>query len=390
MSLAVTFNGMRVTRLSLWVPWRGVWCADCDLDLDNLSQTPQSGQPVSLVIGSQTLTGNIDDQNAGSWVAKASARVVGGNGNWNNPVPALDFNAGGGISSTQVYAATAASVGEPAPLDPNPQGWARFPRTQGPASRVFLDRDWYVDPITGVATVSGWPSAQLDPNAIITDFSPADMSAEIISTGALVFPGTILSDPRFNGASYIVRDSETLITGKNIKTTVWLSPNPVSRLQSAIYQLAREATQSVYLASYQYRFVLPAAGDYSKISLQAITPGAPDLNPISQWAGLAGLAAKIAPGTIVVVAFTADNPPLPFIVSYSNLTTPLEVDIAGGSNFLVPAPWALALFTALETFSGALAALPAGPLSAVAAAGVALQTALGTLPPSATLLTKAT
>jgi hypothetical protein len=392
MSSAPTLNGLRITRLRIIIPWRGVWLAECHLDPDTVSLVPTSGA-VSLALNdTTTLTGVVDPRGSGSWVAAATVLVIGGQGGWDNITNAQQFYSATGVITTTVYQAIAGAVSEPPPVDPSPQAvGSNFPVIQGAASRVFLDRDWYVDPISGVTQVAAWPTASLASTATITNFEASELRVDITSPDVpLILPGTVFSDSRFNGTTYTARDVEIVITKDGSKASAWCSTQPVSRLQSAFTAAVREFAQTGYLNVYRYRFVQAANANYSELALQAITPGAPDLNPISQWAGLSGLQAKIAQSTEIIVGFTGDAPPVPYIVAVSNLTTPIEVDIAGGAGFLTPALFSSGLLTALTNFC--IAAKVASPSlePTLIAAATALQVALSQLPAPATLITKAT
>jgi hypothetical protein len=243
----------------------------------------------------------------------------------------------------------------------------------------------------------------------IIDYFPLEQRAHLTSD-VLVLPGTTLTDDRFNngGALVTIRDVDQTFDANGSHVEAWCSVNPVSRFQEAFTIACRKAVDSAHLKVYQYRFV-QAAGT-SDLALQAITPGAPDLNPIHQWAGLSGLNTKFAPSTVILVGFTGDTPPQPYIASFSPLATPLEIDfkastkasidapevdigasgqvnLGGGATALVPAPWADALKIALTALAGSLTT---GTLVSMAAGGTALTTALTALPPDATTNTKAT
>lgn len=381
----MTLNAFRVLSARLVIPWRGVWFADLVLDPDDARLAApilSAPTPAILTIGLFPMRGTIDVRGSGTFATKAAARIVGGNGGWDKSVPAQHFYLPSGtLLSTLVYAATAPLVLEPPPLDPLPQLFGKnFVRTAGPASAIFRDRDWHVDPTTGVAIVAPWIPLPLDPTAIISDFDIGQERAQVISDGP-IFPGTILLDTRFNGSTFTVRDVEQTFNADGSNAECWCSSNASSRLTSAFTQAVRAAADTPHLKTYRYRFVAPIA---NQLVLQAITPGAPDLNPVDQWAGLAGASAKILPGTEIIVGFTGDNPPQPYLVSFSPLGAPLEIDLGPVPIPLATAPWAIALQAALTTFA---TGLNATTLSAQASA---LVTALAALPPGATTLLKGT
>ena len=422
----LSLNGAPATSIRFLFVWKGVWLADVELAQDGsdpLTPFTPSG-PAVLIVGAgtqspQTLVGTVDPRNSGTFSNRTYARVVGGQGGWDQTVIGKHFNIPTGqLTSTIVYAATAALVKEPPPLDPTPVLFGTdYPRIAGPAREIFADRDWYVDPLTGVANVAPWPPAVPDLTLNILDFDPIEQVATLACQG-LVLPGTVLTDTRFNGTSPIVRTVEQIFDQHGSRVTAWCSTNAVERFSEAFTLACRIAVDSAHLKIYQYRFVLPATG--TDLALQAITPGAPDLNPIHQYNGFSGASNKFKPSTIIFVAFTADTPPQPVVVAVSPAAVPLQADIIasveasidaptvnvgptalqvaigakatavqiGGSAAapLTPATWATALAQALAAFA---LACEASTDPALPSAATTLAMALSALPASATTITEA-
>src|SRR5579864_3731902 len=109
MSAPPTLNGFRAISVRLLIPYRGVWIADVELDLDIVATAPTSG-PAVLIVGGTTLKGTIDPRGSSTFVGKASARVVGGGNGWETVLPPQHFHIPAGVTSTAVYSATAAAV----------------------------------------------------------------------------------------------------------------------------------------------------------------------------------------------------------------------------------------------------------------------------------------
>ncbi len=390
-----TLNGLRALSVRFWIPWRGAWLADVEVDADVVETIVTSlnvPSPGVLISGGKTLTCTIDPRYSGTFQNRAHARVVGGRGGWDTEVPAQDFvNPAGPLPSTVVYAATGALVLETV-ADPIPQIFdKRFPRSRGPASRVFRDRDWFVDPVTGITTVAQWPPAIPDPEWTIADFDIGQKRITILSDN-LILPGTVIVDPRFNGQTFIARDVEQTFDANGGRAEVWVAEKPVSRLAEGLASLVRELAGTAALKMYRYRFVLPEPG--GMLALQAITPGAPDLNPISQWTGLSGISASLvknatlAPATELVVGFTADDPPAPFIAAFSPLAKPLGLSLDAVTFINVGAatsPVALSIgvlqaLAALKVEIDAIAAalVAAGSVPTWTVAGPAMGAAAGT------------
>lgn len=398
MADAATLNGLRATRVRLLIPWRGAWVADVELDPDSVSQAPTGG-PATLVVGGATLTGTVDPRGTGSFVAGAAARVVAGAGGWDEPVTASHFHADNGVRSTNVYAATASLVSETVnDLAPATLG-IDFVRSAGPASRVLDAVDWWVD-LTGVTQVGARPTPTADPSLQIIAWDALEQRAEL-QCEALVLPGTVLSDPRFNGVTPTVRDVEQSFDGHAFRATAWCSSAPVSRLASALRRAVREMGGRTYLTVYEYRIVQQNSD--GRLQLQAVHPtdGLPDTLPVSIWTGTQGVSASVLPGAQVLVEFVAGDPTRPVARGFALGATPVSltldattavhvgpdaasVDVAGGASALVPAPWAAALAQALLAFANGL-----NPTT-LAGQAATLVTALGLLPPAATTKTKAT
>ena len=403
---ALTLNGLRAISVRLLMPWRGAWTADVQLDPDTVSTAPTSG-PATIVVGGSTLTGTIDPRGAGSFVAGAAVRVVGGAGGWDKPVPPLHYHLDNGVQTTAVYQAAAAIVGETVVEAAPVNLGSDYMRSAGPASRVFRDVDWYVD-LTGLTQVGARPAATADASLTILTWDAVQQRAEM-TCDVLVLPATTLSDPRFNGATPIIRDLEQTFDASGNRVVAWCAAATVTRLMSSMTNMVRELGKTAYLSVYLYRIVLE--GSDGRLQLQAVNPtaGMPDTLPVSVWPGMPGDSATVQQGALVLVHFVsqqAGQPPLPVVIGFSPQGMPLkrvvdatvEVDIgpsapfvaiAGGATPLVMAPWAASLATALTTFASAMSTAAVGPLAPMAAPATALGTALGALPPPATTKTVA-
>lgn len=356
-----TINGLRAITVRLTIPWRGVWVAHVEVDADLPDAVVMTG-PAVLVAGNTILSGTIDPRGTGRFNDRIHMRVVGGRGGWDKEVPAQHFtNPAGALVSTLVYAATAATVLETC-VDPTPVVFGEhFVRSRGAASRVFGDRDWRVDLVTGITTTAPWPPLPLDPTATVADFH-IETQTITVNSETVILPGSVIVDERFKGKTFIARDVEQIFDTKGTTATIWVAEKPVSRLAEAFATAVREYARTEYLKTYLYRFVVPAAG--GKIALQAITPGAPDLNPIDQWTGLSGIQAALAgnaqlkPATEIVVGFVGGDPTAPYLVAFSPLAKPLGitidaltfVDVGVPTSFVALATLVDANFTAMQTW----------------------------------------
>lgn len=102
------------------------------------------------------------------------------------------------------------------------------------------------------------------------------------------------------------------------------------RLLNALKALIASALpQLAYLAPVRYRVVamsggLNITGEQTRVELQIIQSGSiyPDVLPVDMWPGLAGSAAKLTPGAIVLVSWIEGNPDMPIVTHFSTKDDP--------------------------------------------------------------------
>jgi hypothetical protein len=314
-------GALRAVSVRLVIPWTGAWIADVDFDLEAARVVP-TGR-VALKIGETgILAGAIDERASGRFGEKARARVVGGAGGWDKTVAARHFHNDAGVLSSAVFAATAAEVGETVTEATPSRLGVDFVRTAGPASRVLAGRDWYVD-VSGVTVVGPRPTFAASSNVEVLSWDPNTQRAEIASDDVLR-PGTLLVDPRFGSAT--VRDVEQTFSDAGARATAWCAKETGSRLATALTNLVREASGVIYLKTYRYRVVDEEAD--GRFTLQAVkrASGIPDAIAIPAWAGMAGLTAKVVPGSEVLVEFIDGDPSQPVVRAFDG-TTPLELEL---------------------------------------------------------------
>lgn len=379
--------GVRATRVRLFQFWTGAWIADCDLDADTAASVPSG--PVTLSVGGQSLQGTVDARGSGSFGGKASVRVVAGAAAWDMPVARQDWQNDTGVLSTTVYQATASQVGETVnDLAPAQLG-NHFVRPAGPASEVFGALPWWVD-FTGVTNVGTRPAATADASLLVRDFEPT-VQRVVFSCDTLVLPNTTLSDARFNGASYVVRDVEHVFDEQGNVGSAWCSGAPAPRLFGALGNMIKAVAGLALLRGARYKLV---QYNGTRLELQAVNPteGLPDLVPVYSWAGVPGFSAQMQPGAVVFVVFDFTTPgqPQPILCAYDQTGLPvkasydaqaeldlgpsaLAVNIAGGS-----AGYA-ACAAPIVTFLGALQTWSVAVAGALSSAGFPIATAQANL-----------
>ena len=389
----------------------GAWILDLELSADSVQQLGVPSGKVVVVFGGVPMTGTIDPTASGSFGPTARVRVVAGGGGWGSFPPAADYAADNGVLSTTVYQATAQAVGEVLhDVAPTYFSGVQFVvSAQEPASAVFRDNPWWVD-FLGITQAGPRPSSVADPSTVIRDWDPICGRVSFSSETVLI-PNTALSDPRFNGPGPTVQTVEQVFDGSGSFGWAWTAPGGVSAIVNDLKAAVIFWTRAPLLRAYRYRLVTykgPGPGPTtSRMALQACTPtaGVPDLLPLLPTFGAAGLVSTLAGGQELWVGFENADPSKPFVLSYSPNGTPLknvldasaEVDVgpssarvalAGGADSLVKAmPYAL-LLSALETFASACSGSTTDAV--LKAAAIALASALGLLPPPATVKTKAT
>lgn len=370
--MSATLNGLNVVSVRCVVPYRGAPFFDVDVDPASVALVPKAG-PAVLIVGSApdvtTINGVVDPRETGSFVSTGRVRVVGGRGGWDKAVPAQHFHLEPALPRSTVLAATASEVLETVvELVPQTLG-TDFVRSAGPASRVFGDAGWWVDPATGT-TFLGPRAPAVPPLSLeLLEWDPKTKTA-VVSCDTLIVPGTVLVDARIGESPVTVRDVDQTFDAQGSRAILWCADQAVSRLSSALTNMVRELGGVAYLKTYRYRFV---AGDAGHLALQAVERAVtglaapmPDLIPLPEWSGLAGATAVLPPGLEVLVQFVNGDPSQPVVVGYATNEVPLEVDInalvmklgaTAASISMGPTPTPLAkavgvaaIITALEAF----------------------------------------
>jgi hypothetical protein len=307
--MALLVGNTSAVSVRLIIPWVGAWLADVDLDLASTEVLP-SGR-VTAMVGSDTLMGTVDPFASGRFGEKARGRIIAGGGGWDRAVAARDFQNDAGLWSSAVLAATAAEIGESV-VDATPiLHGSHFVRAAGAASKVFLQRDWYVD-AAGITRVGARTPVAAPADLDILSWDPTTRIAELASD-SVVWPGTVLTDTRFNTVT--VRAVEQRFGEGRARALAWCGTAASSSLTSALGSVASHAVGATHLRLYRYRVV--AQNSDERLLLQTVKPGGvvPDALPIDVWPGMAGLSAEITPGTEVLLGFIEGDPAQPVVLA---------------------------------------------------------------------------
>ncbi len=355
-----------VTAVSmrLLLPWVGVWTAEADLDLGSTVAVP-TGR-VNVDVGGMTLSGTVDARGTGRFGEKARVRVVGGAAGWSKVAPRRHFHNDAGVTTRDVFEATASAVGESIVVTASERLGVDYVRGQGTpedpvaASAVLDGTLWYVDAdgVTKFGPRSSTPSADVE----VLSWDPDQRRAEL-AADTIVWPGTKLADPRFG--TVVVRDVEQLFDpSKGSRLSVWCflsdsltsAKTEASRLIAGLATAARRAVHPELLRPYRYR--IEKLNVDGRLYLQAVTKaaGVPDTLPITVVPGMAGDSADHVLGTTCLVWFV-DGPQDPVVLGFTGEKVPTQRRVYG-DEVLVGDAGAVALAKAAQV-QAALDALKA-------------------------------
>lgn len=336
---AIDLGGVRALSVRLVTCWTGAWFADVDLDPNSnpvtVSDVPSGKVTITIApTGANpiTLTGTVDPSASGRMVASVPVRVVGGLG-WKSTGTRQSWHSDAGISSIVVEAEVAAVVGETV-SDPSPVllGINWDITSDQPASSVFGSRAWYVDTF-GVTRVGTRPAATPDSSVEILQWDPL-LAHGMLSADALVLPGTVLTDSRFDGG-ITVREAVQTWDSKGTRVEIWCGASPSTKLVGALSSMVQALGGVAHLKRYRYRIV-SQAGD-GRLTLQAVAnpdgspSNAPDVSPLSVAPGMSGLSALYKLSSLCTVAFLNGDPSQAFVESFDSASLPqtLTVDATG-------------------------------------------------------------
>ena len=359
--LAMSLGSLHVAHARLFLPWRGRWLADVDVDLGTSGTAPSGAQ--KLTIGSATLSGTVDPDRSGFFAQKASLRLLGGGGGWQKDVPARHYHNDAGVKSSNVLSTTASDVGETI-VDAAPSVFGiDFVRPAGAASQVLELLEWRVD-LDGT-TRTGTRTTPTTPASLQVLEWDGDRQRADFACDEIVLPGTQVTDTRFG--TITLRDVEQTFGDDGARGTAWCGTAAASRLVGALTAVVRQRGHVAFLAAYRYRVL--SQGSDGRLTLQAVERlrGLPDMIPLSVWPGMAGLSATYTPGTEVLVEFIAGDPGRPVVTGFQSGASPqvLTLDATGtvfltaaATDFVALASLVNTQFTALKNAFNAWTPVP--------------------------------
>lgn len=331
--MIVSIEGAQVARFSLVVPARGAWSCEAVL-----VDAPELVGRVTVRVGSTELVGTIPPNETGTRGLQRTVRVLGGAGAWGQSIGPKAYHNDAGVKARLLAEDAARAVGETLEwsLGDGRVG-THFARREGAASRT-LERAssgaWWVG-YDGVTRVGERESVDVAEGVLdVVDYDAArrvlvvhcdDLSA--IPVGATVREG--VDEP------LTIRELELEIGEDSALFRLYVgAPLRRSALVDPIARIVDAILAERLLGHYRYR-VVRMATDRVELQLVERRRGLPDILPISQWPGVAGVHADLADGAHVLVAFVDGDPAQPAVVAYAGRDgigwEPTALNVCGGT-----------------------------------------------------------
>jgi len=344
-----TLGGFSVSRASVYVGAWGTYWIDVDLpDPEELKGK------TSFVCGSVSMACTV--VSGGAVDGRAAYRLAGGAGGWGSEVPAKPYLDDAGVKLSSVIGDAAREVGESVDGLPKTRLGPHYARRTGPASQVLhalAPRSWRVD-FDGVTRLGLRPTTKYTGDAPRTMRDPGLNLIELATedlTGLV--PGVTID------GSLPATDVEYSLDAKRLTVKVYAGPRPNRRLdaQRKIFDALYPGLR--YAGSFEFRVVTQSG---ERLNLQPVrtATGFPDLANVPVRPGMAGLKARVLPGSLVLVSFVDNDPSRPVVTHHDAPDAPgwmpLEIDLGG--------PGALGIARIGDT-------VQAGPYAGVITAGSA-------------------
>lgn len=312
-----TVAGYRAQKLDVYVPQVGAWYVDAVLD--DSDQMPLG--LVDVQIGTLVLRGTVQASNAGDFVLQRSLRIVAGAGGWGQPVPVQHYHTDGGVDAREVAVDVARACGETLGTFAGDSLPADFVRRFGPGSlvleRLAGARQWWVDQLgvthVGIRAEAAPPEGSYQ----LLTYSPLQRTAILACDDpAVLWVGSVLTDRL--STPQVIRDLEIHVDKDQLRLKAYTGgdASDASRLGRALDAIISQRAAKQLHGVYRYR-VFSDPGD-GTLDLQVVSPlaGLPDILPVSQVAGTAGVLSTLHGGEIVGVSFWEGDSCLPFVSHY--------------------------------------------------------------------------
>lgn len=318
-----TLDGRRLTSCTVTVASVGPWYADCALEDD-----AAIGERVTLVVGGRTLLGAVQPNRSGVFGLQRKCRVVGGAGGWSSDLEPKPYQNDAGVKAKAVADDAAREVGETLDrFEPSAERVGRqYIRERGVASHVLEsvigDALWWVD-YEGKTQVGTRDVVDSDPKAYeLISYDPLNRIATLaLDDPHAVGVGSTVRSDRLDGSSHVVRDLDLQVGVDGVRVVACFADggqvSARGRLAELVSAIAKRSTDARLLGLFRYRCMATAAE--GRLELQAVrrAAGLPDALPISQWPGVPGVAAELAPGAECLVQFIEGDRAQPVVTHYA-------------------------------------------------------------------------
>jgi hypothetical protein len=313
-------GGVRATRVTVHVPPRGPWSADCELDED---ETPLSGRVV-LRLGELELSGTIVPANAGTFGLARKVRIVAGAAGWGKAVApkAYHNDAPKGVKPRTIAEDAARVVGETiGDFAGAERVGVDYVRQAGPASQALDDvtggAPWWVD-FQGVTHVGPRPLFVVEPGTVeVLGFDPLTKIATLaVDDLTKIGIGALLSE-RLDAAEE-VHEYRIEVTPERLRVFAWCgeTASAEGRLEGNLRAVVEKITSARLYGKYRYN-VLSMSVDRVNLKAASKEPGLPALLHMPMSPGVPGTHARLAEAAEVFVEFVAGRRADPIITGFT-------------------------------------------------------------------------
>lgn len=317
-----TINGHTASRLLVNVPNKGPWYAECDVPVE----AAITGR-ATIKLASLTLEGTIVIEQSGTFGHSNFVRVVAGGAGWGRDIGPHSYHNDAGIKARLLAEDAARECGETLGtfIPTSERVGNSYARNAGSAARTLEaaagdDAAWWVD-YAGVTHVGPRPGVTVPSSAYhVIAYNPRERTVLLgIEDPGVVPIGSIIGDPL--DVPGTVRELQLWSEKSELRALAWLGGDDSShgRLTGLLRSIVERSSDGSLHGCYRYRVVRMAAGSDGRVELQAVrrSAGLPDLAPVTQWPGFAGLHAVLQPGGEVLVQFIDGDRAQPVVTHYA-------------------------------------------------------------------------
>ena len=376
--MTATLNGANCQTLSLTIPARGAWVAECSTD----GPPPALGEAATLVVLGETYLGTVVHR--GEYAGQGGARIVGGKARWGNVLPARHYHSDAGVQRRTVVADLAREAGEELAEQASGVMGTDWTRATGEASQgldaALSGGPWYVG-ADGRTWLSERPPGAMAGTVLDWDPVSALVVLGLSDSLAGIAPGLAISDERLP-APLTAREIRVELSGCSARAVAWCPEEAQGRgrLATALAEIVGHAEPRRLWGKWRYR-VFRTSGD--RVEAQAVkrAAGLPDIVPVEQWPGVSGVFADLSMGSEVLVEFIEGDPAQPIVTAYAPKGSPGWVPVSlslcdGTSPVARVGDSVIVMLGAGVSFTGTISGAPAvgtltslTPLAAVIAGG---------------------